>query len=75
MREDPRETRVEVDLYERLDAMPMSELERVRAKARLARAEHVAELVVRAAGAASKLVRAVFLRPIRRARAPATSEC
>lgn len=55
-----------LNLYERLDATSMDEFARVRAKADLARAEFVVELVARAASALGDLVRARIVRPIRR---------
>jgi hypothetical protein len=67
MREARKRTRSAVDLYERLDRIPMSELDRLRAKAQLARAEKVAELTASAWIAARQLVRALIVRPVRRA--------
>lgn len=55
-----------VDLYERLDAMPMSEIERIRAKAHLARAEYVAEASARLAAGVRKRVRSWIVRPLER---------
>lgn len=67
MRENPPESKLAFDLYERLDAMSMSDIERLRAKAALERAEYIADLMARAAEAVKKLVRAGIVRPIRRA--------
>jgi len=66
MRSNPWETRSAVDLYERLDAMHMSELERLRAKAHLARAEYVSEAVARLAAGVKKRVRSWLVRPLKR---------
>lgn len=65
MRETSKPNRSAVDLHARLDAMPVSELARVRAKAQLERAEYVAELVARAVSAARALLREAIVRPIR----------
>ncbi len=67
MREKLREGKLTADLNERLDAMSMSEVERSRAKAQLARAEHAAEVMARAAGGVTKLAQALIVRPIKRA--------
>lgn len=67
MREKLPEPKLVVDIYERLDAMSMSDIERLRAKAALERAEYVADLVVRAAEGVKKLARAGIVRPIKRA--------
>jgi hypothetical protein len=67
MNEKLPEPRLAVDLFERLDAMSMSEVERLRAKAALARAEHLADVMACAAGSVKKLVRAVITGPIKRA--------
>jgi hypothetical protein len=67
MREKLPEAKLALDLYERLDAMSMSDIERLRAKAALERAEHVADVIARAAGGVKKLVRAGIVRPIKRA--------
>jgi len=56
-----------VDPYERLDAMSMSEFERLRAKAALERAERVADVMTRAAGGVKKLMREGIVRPLKRA--------
>ncbi|MBI1943001.1 MAG: hypothetical protein HYS35_04980 [Betaproteobacteria bacterium] len=53
-------------LNARLGQMGLSERERLMAEARLARAEAIAELLVRMTGAVKRLFRAVLLRPIRR---------
>lgn len=61
-----RKTGSAVDLYERLDAMPMSEFERIRAKAHLARAEFVSEAVARLVAGVKKQVRSRTVRPLKR---------
>jgi len=66
MREKLRETEATVDIYERLDAMPMSLTERARAKAELARAEYVVEIFARAARKVKRLVRSRIVRPLKR---------
>lgn len=66
MSEKLRKSRPAVDLYERLGAIPISEVERIRAKAHLARAEHVAEILVRAVGGVKKLARSWIVRPLKR---------
>lgn len=53
--------------HERLDAMPKGDLERMHAKARLARAEFNAQLIARAVRVLRNLVRMRILRPIKRA--------
>lgn len=60
-------TNQELDfLNARLDEVRMSGHERLRAKASLARAEAVAELLVAFASALKRLLKALVLRPIRR---------
>lgn len=66
MREKLPEPKLAVDLYERLDAMHMSDFERLRAKAALEQAEYVADLMARAAEGVKKLVRAGIVQPIKR---------
>jgi len=67
MRENLPEPKLAIDLYERLDAMSMSDIERLHANAALERAEYVADLMARAAEGVKKLVRAGRDRPIKRA--------
>jgi hypothetical protein len=67
MRKKLPEPNLAVDPYGRLDAMSMSDIERLRAKAALERAEHVADLMARAAEGMKKLLLAGIVRPIRRA--------
>lgn len=55
-----------VNLYERLNAVSMDERERAYAKAQLARAEYVAELVDRATGAFGRLMHGWIVRPLGR---------
>jgi hypothetical protein len=71
MREKLPEAKLALDLYERLDAMSMSDIERLRAKAQLERAEYVTDVMARAAGGVKKLVRVGIVRPIKRALAAA----
>jgi hypothetical protein len=66
MREKPRKPRSAVDLYERLGAIPISEVERIRAKAHLARAEHIAEIFARAVAGVKRLARFWIVRPLKR---------
>lgn len=68
MKEKLPEPNLAVDPYGRLDAMLMSDIERLRAKAALARAEYLADLMARAAEGVKKLVRAGIgiVRPIKR---------
>lgn len=63
MRKDLSEARVAVDLYARLDALPVNDVERVRAKMQLARAEHVADLIARAIEAVRRFLRVRIVRP------------
>jgi hypothetical protein len=67
MRNEHEKARPVVDLYEQLDRIPMSELDRLRAKAQLERAEKVAELAARAWRAVRRLVQALVVRPVTRA--------
>lgn len=67
MSEKLPEPNLAVDPYGRVDAVLMSDIERLRAKAALARAEHLADLMARAAEGLKKLVRAGIVRPIKRA--------
>ena len=53
-------------LYARLDEIRMSGLERVRAKASLARADAIAGLMVDAANGARRLLCTLVVQPIRR---------
>ena len=53
-------------LYQRLDEMRIHEYERISAKAHLARAEALADLLAHAGGAARGLFRRLVLRPLRR---------
>lgn len=66
MRKVLQENKTTVNLHERLDTIPMDEFARLRAKAHLARAEFVAELIDRAARALRDMYRAGILRPIKR---------
>ena len=66
MRKNMRETRSTVDLFERIHAMPMSELERIRAKAHLARAEYVVDALARLAAGVKNRVRSGIVRPLKR---------
>lgn len=52
--------------YARLDKVQMSEHERLRAKASLARAEAIADLTFEIARAAKRLLKNLVVRPIRR---------
>lgn len=64
-----KQTKEQADLqffYERLDQVRMSGHERVRAKASLARAEAIAELIVQAATGMRRLLKTLVIRPIRR---------
>lgn len=54
------------DFSARLDQVRLSDHARLRAEANLARAEAMAELIARAAGAVKRLYRTALLRPIRR---------
>jgi hypothetical protein len=67
MRENLPEAKLAIDLYERLDAMSMSDIERLRAKAALERAEYLADVMARAVEGVKKLVSAGIVRPIKRA--------
>lgn len=67
MKEDLREVKLPVDFDARLDGIPMSEIERLRAKAHLARAEAQAELIARAAKGVMKLLRLLIVHPLKRA--------
>lgn len=66
-KEELREIKLPVDLETRLDGIPMSEIDRLRAEARLARAEAQAELVARAARGVMKLLQLLIVRPLTRA--------
>ena len=67
MSEKMSKTNVSADyLATRLDQVTMSDYERIHAKASLARAEAVAELLVRMTGSVKRLFRTVLLRPFRR---------
>ena len=62
-----RNTKSEMEfLYRRLDEVRMSELDRMRAKAQLARTEAVADFLAAGGKAVSRLVRKLVIRPIRR---------
>ena len=62
-----RNTKSELEfLYSRLDEVRMSERERMRAKAHLARAEAVADFLVAGAQAVSRLFSKLVIRPILR---------
>ena len=65
MRKAMRQDRSSVDLYKRLDAVTMDERARLHAKAQLARAEYVTELIDRAASAFGRLTRTWIVQPIR----------
>lgn len=67
MKEELREIKLPVDFESRLDGIPMSEIDRLRAKAHLARAEAQAELIARAARGVMKLLRLVIVHPLKRA--------
>lgn len=67
MSEKMNKTNASMDfLNVRLDRVTMSDYERLHAKASLARAEAVAELLARMTGSVKRLLRTVLLRPFRR---------
>lgn len=66
MRKAMQQDRSSVDLYARLDAVSMDEQARRHAKAQLARAEYVAELIARAASAFGRLMRVWIVQPVGR---------
>lgn len=66
MRKAMQQDRSPVNLYERLDAVSMDERARLHAKAQLARAEYVAELIDRAASAFGRRMRVWIVQPIGR---------
>lgn len=66
MRKKMRDAKSTVDLFERIDAIPIRELERIRAKAHLARTEYVAEALARLAAGVKKRVRSRIVRPLKR---------
>jgi len=66
MREAMQQDRSLVDLNERLDAVSMDGRARLHAKAQLARAEYVAELIDRAASALGRMMRVWIVQPIGR---------
>lgn len=66
MRKTEQKDRSAVDLYARLDEVSMIESARLHAKAQLARAEYLAELIDRAASAFGRLMRAWIVQPIGR---------
>ena len=66
MRKARQQDKSLVDLYEQLDAVSMDERARLHAKAQLARAEYVAELIDRAGSAFGRMMRVWIVQPIGR---------
>lgn len=66
MRKAEQQGRSSVNLYERLDAVSMDEHARLHAKAQLARAEYVTELMDRAASAVGRMMRVWIVQPMGR---------